>query len=316
MLSYNGTVNPERIVPAVILFDLPTGVRGFLVIALIAAAFSSFNSSVNSAAAYFTRDLYQRFIHVSDRTKELIGVSYLFICGMVLTAYFLAFYFRSITQIWGWIVMGLGGGLAIPAMLKFYWWRYNGGGFAIGTAVGILASIVEVRLFPHLLEWQQFVLVAGVSLVATIAGTLLTPPVEDGVSFHFYRTTRPFGVWGPFKKRLEPAVRLAMEREHRNDLISVPFTLGWQLSLFFLPMQLMIGNFRQFFVTLGVFLFCQRSVDRADKKQQPQTKRQTPDGQGDNRQMEFQLCDRSSHSDRNGKQRNHNQAARKGYVRR
>ncbi len=256
LLSYDGTINPERIVPAVILFDLPTGVRGFLVIALIAAAFSSFNSSVNSATGYFTRDLYQRFIHPDAKTRELIGISYVFIVCMVLAAYSIAFYFRSITQIWGWIVMGLGGGLAVPAVLKFYWWRYNGGGFAIGTAVGILASIAEIRFLPHLVEWQQFVLVASISLAATVIGTLLTPPVEDSVAFNFYRTTRPFGLWGPFRSRLAPNVRKAMEKEQRNDLLAVPFTLGWQISLFFLPMQLMIRNFSQFYFTLTVFLFC------------------------------------------------------------
>ena len=35
-----------------------TIVRRFLLIAFVAAAFSSFNSSANSAAAYFTQDLY------------------------------------------------------------------------------------------------------------------------------------------------------------------------------------------------------------------------------------------------------------------
>ncbi|MFZ1080610.1 MAG: sodium:solute symporter, partial [Candidatus Kryptoniota bacterium] len=256
LLSYDGTVNPEKIVPAVILIDLPAGARGFLLIAFVAAAFSSFNSSANSAAAYFTRDLYQRFFHSTAKTKELIGVSYLFICSMALIAYIFAYDFRSITQIWGWIAMGLGGGLAIPAVLKFYWWRYNGGGFAIGTSVGIIASIAEISLFPHLLEWQQFVLVASISLVATIVGTLLTSPVEDDVAFNFYRTTRPFGFWQPFKTRLDPGIRKAMEREHRNDLTAIPFTLGWQISLFLLPMQLMIGNYRQSYFTLGVFLFC------------------------------------------------------------
>ncbi len=256
LLSYDGTVNPEKIVPAVILIALPAGARGFLLIAFVAAAFSSFNSGVNSAAAYFTRDLYQRFARPNAKTRELIIASYLFICSIVLLSYFLAYDFQSITQIWGWIVMGLGGGLAIPAVLKFYWWRYNGGGFAIGTSVGILTSIVELKLFPGLLEWQQFVLVASVSLIATVLGTLLTPAVEDEVAFNFYRTTRPFGFWKPFKQRLEPEVKLSMDKEHRNDLIAVPFTLGWQVSLFFLPMQLMIRNFNQFFFTLGIFLFC------------------------------------------------------------
>lgn len=255
LLSYDGTVNPETIVPAVILVSLPAGARGFLLTAFVAAAFSSFNSSVNSAAGYFTRDLYQRYFRKKASTKELISVSYLFISGIALASYLLAYDFRSITQVWGWLVMGLGGGLVIPAMLKFYWWRYNGGGFAIGTLAGILASIAEIKLFPNLLEWQEFVLVASISLLASIVGTFLTAPVEDDVILNFYRTTRPFGFWKPFKKMLEPGVRRSMDKEHKNDLMAVPFTVAWQITLFLLPMQLMIGTYRQLFVTLSLFVF-------------------------------------------------------------
>lgn len=256
LLSYYGTLNPEKIVPAVILLDLPAGLRGFLLITFVATAFSSFNSIVNSTAAYFTRDLYQRFVRPAAKDKELIFVSYLFICSIVVASFFLAYRFHSITQVWGWIVMGIGGGLAIPAMMKFYWWRYNGAGFAIGTLTGIIASFVEIIMFPNLLEWQQFVVVASVSLAATVAGTLLTPATDDDVTMNFYRTTRPFGFWKPYKSRLDAALRRSMEREHRNDIIAVPFTLGWQISLFFLPMQLMVGNYIQFFTTFGIFVFC------------------------------------------------------------
>lgn len=256
LLSYNGTINPEKIVPAVILMEIPAGIRGLLVITFVAAAFSSFNSTVNTTTAYFTRDIYQRFFRPAAKDRELLFASYAFICAMVLVSYTSAFRFKSITQIWGWIVMGLGGGLAIPSMLKFYWWRYNGSGFAIGTLVGILSSFVEIVFFPQLLEWQQFIAVATVSLIATIAGTLLTQPTEDGIAMNFYRTTRPFGFWGPFKSRLNPAIRRDMEREHRNDIISAPFALGWQICLFFLPMQLMVGNYRQFLITLVIFLLC------------------------------------------------------------
>lgn len=256
LLSFDGTINPEKIVPAVILMEIPAGIRGLLVITFVAAAFSSFNSIVNTTTAYFTRDIYQRFLRPAAKDRELLIASYFFICMMVLVSYTSAYRFKSITQIWGWIVMGLGGGLAIPSMLKFYWWRYNGSGFAIGMLVGILSSFVEIIFFSDLLEWQQFIAVATVSLIATIAGTLLTRPTEESVAMKFYETTRPFGFWKPFKLKLNPAVRRSMEREHRNDIIAAPFALGWQISLFFLPMQLMVSNYKQFFATLVFFLFC------------------------------------------------------------
>ena len=254
LLSYNGTINPEKIVPAVILFNIPMGVRGLLLVAFIAAAFSSFNSSVNTTTGYFTRDIYQRRIRPAAKNKELIFASYIFIVFLVSTSYMFAYNFHSITQIWGWIVMGLGGGLAMPAMLKFYWWRYNGSGFAIGTIVGIITSILQMKFLPGLIEWQQFLIISIISLTAAIIGTLMTPPVEEKVITNFYNITLPFGFWEPYKNKLEPLIRKKMEKEHKNELLAVPFTLGWQITLFLLPMQLIIGTYKDFFITLIIFI--------------------------------------------------------------
>lgn len=256
MVSFEGTVNPESIVPAVILFYIPEGVRGFVVVAFVAAALSVFNSTVNMTTAYFTRDIFQRYIRPEAHTRKLLMASYLFALLLVAAGLTLAYYLHSINQIWGWIMMGLGGGVAVPSMLKFYWWRFNGTGFAVGTAVGIVAAIVQALLWPSLPEWQQFLIVAMTSLVATIAGTYAGRPIDESVVSHFYRTTRPFGFWKPYKEKLDPNIRAAMEREHRNDLLAVPFTLGWQITLFMLPMQLVIRSGREIPVTLALFCVC------------------------------------------------------------
>jgi Na+/proline symporter len=256
LVSFEGTVNAERIVPAVILLSLPVGIRGFLLIAFVAAALSSFNASVNTTTAYFTKDIYQRHLKPQASNRELIASSYAFTCLLVVAGFVLAYKIQSINQIWGWVMMGLGGGLAIPSLLKFYWWRFNGGGFAIGTTVGIIAAIVQSFLLPGLPEWEQFVLVSCVSLVATLLGTYLTAPTDERALTHFYETTRPFGVWKPFRERLPVATREAMDREHRNDLFAIPFAVGWQVTLFLLPMQLLIQAYAAFQITIVVFLLC------------------------------------------------------------
>jgi SSS family solute:Na+ symporter len=253
LLSFEGTINPERIVPAVILLYLPVGFRGFLLIAFVAAAISSFNSSVNMTTAYFTRDIYQRHLRQNAKNKELLYATYLFAVVLVASGFILAYNIHSINQIWGWIIMALGGGLAIPSFLKFYWWRYNGQGFAIGTIVGILGAILINRVVPGLVEWEQFLMIAGVSLIATVIGTLMTDPTDDTVLTHFYQTTKPFGFWSPYKKRLSDSARTTMEREHRYDFTALPFALMWQVTLLLLPMQLMIRSFQDFIVTFLLF---------------------------------------------------------------
>ena len=53
-----------------------------------------------------------------------------------------------------------------------------------------------------------------------------------------------------------PEVRQAMRREHVRDIVSVPFALLWQITLFLLPMQAMVRSWHEFQVTLAVFLLC------------------------------------------------------------
>ena len=39
----------------------------------------------------------------------------------------------SINELWGWIIMGLGGGSLAPWILRLYWWRCNSWGVVAGT---------------------------------------------------------------------------------------------------------------------------------------------------------------------------------------
>ncbi|MBN1541407.1 sodium:solute symporter [candidate division KSB1 bacterium] len=252
LLSFNGTVNPERILPAVILFDIPMGFRGLLLVALIAACMSSFDSHVNRTSAFFVRDLYQRYMRPAAANRELISVTYIFILALVVVSYLMAYSVKSINEIWGWIVMGLQVGLIIPALFKFYWWRFNGGGFAAGTIVGLVGAFVQRAFWPNLLEWQQFTVLSAVSIAAAVIGTYLTKPTDEKVVERFYATTRPFGFWRPLKRRLKPEIRQQLSREHRNDLTALPFTLAWQISLFLLPMQLLIRS-TEYRITLAIF---------------------------------------------------------------
>jgi len=222
LLSFEGTVNPERILPAVVLFTIPMGIRGLILVALIAASMSTFDSTVNMTTANFTRDIYQAFIRPKASNKELIYASWVFILFMVGTGFMLGFTIESINDIWGWIIMGIGGGLIVPVTIRFYWWRFNGGGFAVGTFVGLSCAVLQRFLFPGLDERWQFSSLMLISLTATIIGTYLTPPTKREVLENFYIKTRPFGFWGPFKKLLSESDQAATKREHFYDIIATP----------------------------------------------------------------------------------------------
>ncbi len=268
LVSFEGTVDPERILPGVILNLIPMGFRGMILVALIAASMSTFDSTVNTTTGFFTRDIYQRYLRPNASSVELIRASWGFIAVLVISGFALGYTTESINDIWGWIIMGLGSGLFTTLFLRFYWWRYNGGGFAAGMLTGIGAAILQRILLPGLDERVQFIAITALSLTASIIGTYITRPTDPAVLRTFYRRTRPFGIWGPLKRDLPPEERADMEREHRNDILAAPFTLAWQVSLFLLPMQLIIKSWRamgwtalMFAVSLaGMYVFWYRNL--------------------------------------------------------
>ena len=73
-------------------------------------------------------------------------------------------------------------------------------GFTVATAAGLLGALIQRFFWPDLPEQTQFVLLTLISLLFAVVGTYLGKPTEEKVLKHFYRTTRPFGLWGPIKK--------------------------------------------------------------------------------------------------------------------
>ncbi len=246
LLSFQGTVNPEKILSAVLMMSVADGMRGILVIALVAAALSTFGSWVNLATGQFVNDFYKKWIRPEAQTRELILASRATVVGIVTCSFLFSLTLDSINDIWGWMMMGFGAGFLVPSLLRLYWWRFNGSGSAIGTLVGIAAAIVQRLLWPELNEVWQFIFVLTVGFISSVAAALLTEPTDPEVLRKMYLETRPFGVWGHLKKSLTPEERAKTSREHRNDLLALPFALVWQTTLFLAPMLFIIRNWTGF----------------------------------------------------------------------
>ena len=262
-VSYDGAFNPEAVLPAVIMTKMGPGLLGFIITALLAASMSTFNAMVNGGAAYWTRDLYQRYIRPRAGRRELLLSTYGFIVVMVSAAFVMAYTTKSINEIWSWITMGLGAALSM-GLLRFYWWRFNGGGLAASIFTGIVTALGYKMLTRYvdlhgLTAWQwladerwQFCILTGIAILAALLGTYLTRPTDPKVVENFYRKTKPFGFWGRYKKLLAPAERKAMEREHFYDLAAVPFTSVYHVCLLLTPVLLIIGSYKA--LSVVVFL--------------------------------------------------------------
>jgi len=293
LLSYAGTVNAERIMPSVLLYKIPGGLRGLILVTLIAASNSTFDVTMNKASAMFTNDIYRRYLRPKAATRELLTATYIFCAVVVAIAFLLAYVTPNINRIWGWISMGLGSAIGIPLLLRFYWWRFNGFGYAMGMIGGLFAAIVVLVIdtfYVDMSEVTQFLILTPISLLCAVLGTYLAEPCSRDVLENFYRKTRPFGFWGPLRATLAEPVRRAMTVEHRNDLLALPCAFVWMVTMYLLPMQLIIKQYAAFAVTLALFLTSLVGMYRFWYKNLPPGS-EAADTPGDRRQADARSMD-------------------------
>ncbi len=250
----NVIANPEEVLPVVLMELFPVGLKGLMVAGLIAAAMSTFDSVVNAGAAYWVKDLYQRFINPEATESKLIAHSRAASAAIVVFGTAFVFLFESLNDLWGWLTLGLGVGLIVPQFLRWYWWRFNGYGYAGGTAAGMVIAIGQRLIFPDLPELQTFFLAFGGTLVACIGFTLATEPTDDRVLRDFVSRTRPFGLWRRVRKTLSPALQADIRTETRRDIAAICIAMPWQLVLFLTPMAVVTKRWDQFAVLLAMLL--------------------------------------------------------------
>ena len=251
-----GTViaDPELVLPTVIKNYIPVGVKGFLIAGLMAAAMSTFDSTVNAGAAYWVKDLYQTYLRPNASEKDLILQSRLASLVIVLLALLFSLTITNINEIWGWITMGIGAGMFIPQVIRWYWWRFNGYGFAIGTAVGMAAAVLTKAFGGPIAEYNSFLIASGSSLVGCIIGTYLTPPTESAVLSHFYKVTRPFGFWGSVRTEIPTDVMNQINEENRRDIIAIFFAVPWQVVLFLTGMMIVMKQWSNVINLFGLLV--------------------------------------------------------------
>jgi SSS family solute:Na+ symporter len=137
--------------------------------------------------------------------------------------------------------------------LRWYWWRYNGYGFAAGTLFGMLSAILIRVLKIELSESMSFVVPSVISLVGCVLGSLLTTPTSRETLLNFVKVTRPFGFWAPIVEQLSRRDQDAIRDESRRDLAAIAFAVPWQLVLFMLGMVFVLRQWSVFAVLLAAF---------------------------------------------------------------
>jgi len=204
MIRWGGELpHPENLYPVVIGSMLPVGIKGLVLAGLLSAFMSTFSSTVNAGAAYLLQDGYQNLLRPKASQRELVLAGR--ICGVVIIAAGIAvgMQAKDIDTIFGWIMMILGTAVLVPNVLRWFWWRFNGFGFAVGTLAGVAASLVAARWFGDVPLYYSFPALLAVSTASSVASSLLTEPTDMATLKEFYCRIRPAGAWGPVRNEVQ-----------------------------------------------------------------------------------------------------------------
>jgi len=232
--------DPEKVMPVVIAHSLPTGLVGFALAALVSAFMGAFSAMINGGASYLVRDVYQNYLRPTASDRELIWASYGASVLLIAIGILIAQVQTSINAIFTWIMVGLGAGVLMPNVLRWYWWRMNGWGYFAATAAGMLLSLVQVVLEQtgtlSLPVYVSFPVLAIAVLIVCIAVTLRTPPTELDALMGFYRKVQPAGWWGPVHRAVAAADPSFRREPFGRDLISLAIAVPWLAVLYVFPM--------------------------------------------------------------------------------
>ncbi len=237
--------DPEMVLPVVMQQLVPLGLRGIMLVALLAAAMSTYSSIMNAGASYFVKDIYQAFIRRDAGNRELVGVSIAATIGFVVVGLLMALGLPQVNEVWEFLNLGIGVALFIPNFLRWYWWRLNGYGYAAGVLIGMIAALaLEVYREPIVayvgFGQINFVIISALSIVTMVVVSLLTAAPDRSTVRAFFITTRPFGWWGSIRRSLPDLQQSAIARENRRDIAAMFVAVPWQLTLFLLPMTIVV----------------------------------------------------------------------------
>ena len=209
--------DPEAALPLIIGARLPHGLVGFMLAALLSGFLATFSSTVNGGAAYLVKDLYQRYVHPQASSRELVRASYFASALLILIGLVIARFGTSINTAFMWIFGTLAAGILPANVLRWYWWRLNGWGYAAGIFGGMALSLGQVLGDNYL--WRAplplyvgFPVIALASSIISVVVALMTKPTDESTLVRFYETVQPAGAWG----RVRAAVRAGNPKFERE----------------------------------------------------------------------------------------------------
>jgi solute:Na+ symporter, SSS family len=182
--------------PAMLVF-VPHGLLGLVVASLAAAYMSTISTHLNWGSSYIVDDVYRRFMAPDKEEREYVWVARMSTVVLIVLSGVVALWLENAMQAFQ-ILLQIGAGTGLVFLLRWFWWRINAWSEIVAMISSFLVAIyfqfVHTRLGFE--AWDpSLTLVAGVGIttVAWVVATFLSPPDDRATLQNFYDLIHPLG---------------------------------------------------------------------------------------------------------------------------
>jgi Na+/proline symporter len=179
---------------------LPTGLKGLLLVAFLAAYMSTISTQLNWGTSYIINDLYHRFLRPNATQKQLVMASRINTFLLMLVALIVTAQIQTLESAFKFMIE-CGAGLGAVLILRWYWWRINAWSEIVATIAPFIAFTI-IKLYTDLEFPYSLFITVGFTTIAWLIATFLTQPTDLQVLKNFYLRTQPEGFWQPVTKHL------------------------------------------------------------------------------------------------------------------
>ncbi len=186
--------NPQQGYVMVLRDYLPPALRGLMVASFLAAYMSTIGTQLNWGTSYLVNDFYRRFWVRSGSEKHYVFVSKIITVILVLASGYVASQLTSISAGWE-LVLNLGAGTGAVYILRWFWWCINAwseiSAMIVAAVVALGLSHVAFTGNNAVVFAKSTLITAGITTIAWLVATFVTPAEKESTLLHFYRGVHP-----------------------------------------------------------------------------------------------------------------------------
>lgn len=235
---------------------LPTGLKGLLLVAFLAAYMSTISTQLNWGTSYIINDLYNRFLRPEATQKQLVMASRVNTFLLTLVALFITTQIQTLASVFKFMIE-CGAGLGAVLILRWYWWRINAWSEITATIAPFFVFTL-IKFYTDLEFPESLFITVAFTSVAWLIATFMTQPTDSKVLKTFYQRVQPEGFWQPIGLSTKSTKKSNLPQLFACWLLGI----GLGYACLFGLGELIFGNWQAVMIYSLVIIICMWSINR------------------------------------------------------